>query len=172
MRGTKQVGIWSEMRSFWQPHPTQDQPAPPEGFEIDSRIGAATPRAPTVSKEDSRPQAILKFHPPSSLDCKGCHTGAQKDHDTLENWNNGKRNKIWNHMVRTKEKTNFHLTVSEFLYHALPCFNSLWHHGTYGHGPKIFLLSILRELWPSRSIIKSLGSLAPNKYKCIPHMRH
>jgi len=51
MRGTKQVGIWSEMRSFWQPHPTQDQPAPPEGFEIDSRIGAAAPRAPTVSKE-------------------------------------------------------------------------------------------------------------------------
>ena len=73
MRGTKQVGIWSEMRSFWQPHPTQDQPAPPEGFEIDSRIGAATPRAPTVSKEDSRPQAILKFRPPSSLDYKARH---------------------------------------------------------------------------------------------------
>jgi len=73
MRGTKQVGIWSEMRSFWQPHPTQDQPAPPEGFEIDSRIGAAAPRAPTVSKEDSRPQAILKFRPPSSLDYKARH---------------------------------------------------------------------------------------------------
>ena len=70
MRGTKQVGIWSEMRSFWQPHPTQDQPAPPEGFEIDSRIGAAAPRAPTVSKEDSRSQAILKFRPSGSLDYK------------------------------------------------------------------------------------------------------
>ena len=73
MRGTKQVGIWSEMRSFWQPHPTQDQPAPPEGFEIDSRIGAAAPRAPTASKENSRPQAILKFRPPSSLDYKARH---------------------------------------------------------------------------------------------------
>ena len=47
------------------PYPTQDQPSPPGGFEIDSRIGAATPRAPTVSKEVSRPQAILKFRPPS-----------------------------------------------------------------------------------------------------------
>ena len=73
MRGTKQVGIWSEMRSFWQPHPTQDQPAPPEGFEIDSRIGAAAPRAPTVSKVDSRPQAILKFHRLSSLDYRVRH---------------------------------------------------------------------------------------------------
>ena len=73
MRGTKQVGIWSEMRSFWQPHPTQDQPAPPEGFEIDSRIGAAAPRAPTVSKVDSRPQAILKFHHLSSLDYRVRH---------------------------------------------------------------------------------------------------
>ena len=73
MHRTKQVGIWSEMRSFWQPHPTQDQPAPPEGFEIDSRIGAAAPRAPTVSKVDSRPQAILKFHRLSSLDYRVRH---------------------------------------------------------------------------------------------------
>ena len=68
MRGTKQVGIWSEMGSFWQPHPTQDQPAPPGGFEIDSRIGAAAPRAPAASKENSHSQAILKLHQPSSLD--------------------------------------------------------------------------------------------------------
>ena len=68
MRGTKQVGIWSEMRSFWQPHPNQDQPAPQEGFEIDSRIGAATPRAPAASKENPRPQAILKFQPCNSFD--------------------------------------------------------------------------------------------------------
>ena len=73
MRGTKQVGIWSEMRSFWQPHLTQDQPAPPEGFEIDSRIGAAAPRAPVASMEDSRPQAILKFHCLSSLDYRVRH---------------------------------------------------------------------------------------------------
>ena len=68
MRGTKQVGIWSEMRSFWQPHPTQDQPAPPGGFEIDPRIGATATRAPAASKEDFRSQAILKFHRRSSLD--------------------------------------------------------------------------------------------------------
>ena len=68
MRGTKQVGIWSEMGSLWQPHPTQDQPAPPGGFEIDPRIGAAATRAPAASKVDSHPQAILKFHRPSSLD--------------------------------------------------------------------------------------------------------
>ena len=73
MRGTKQVGIWSEMRSFWQPHPTQDQPAPPEGFEIDYRIGAAAPRAPAASKENSRPQAILKSRPPNNLDYKARH---------------------------------------------------------------------------------------------------
>ena len=70
MHGTKQAGIWSEMWSLWQPHPTQDQPAPPGGVEIDSRIGAATPRAPAASKENSCPQAILKFRPPSSLDYK------------------------------------------------------------------------------------------------------
>ena len=73
MRGTKQVGIWSEMGSFWQPHPTQDQPAPPEGFEIDSRIGAAAPRAPAASKENSCPQAILKLHRPSSFDYRVRH---------------------------------------------------------------------------------------------------
>ena len=63
MRRTKQVGIWSEMVSFWQPSLTQDQPAPQEGFEIDSRICEAAARAPTVSKEDSYPQAILKLWP-------------------------------------------------------------------------------------------------------------
>ena len=73
MLGTKQVGIWSEMGSFWQPHPTQDQPTPPGGFEIDSRIGAAAPRAPAASIEDSRPQAILKFHRHSSLDYRVRH---------------------------------------------------------------------------------------------------
>ena len=36
-------------------------------------VGAAAPRAPAVSKEDSRPQAILKFRAPSSLDYKACH---------------------------------------------------------------------------------------------------
>ena len=73
MRGTKQVRIWSEMGSSWQPHPTQDQPATPGGIEIGSRIGAAAQRALAASKEDSRPQAILKFHCPSSLDYRARH---------------------------------------------------------------------------------------------------
>ena len=73
MRGTKQDEILSEMGSFGQPHPNQDQPTPPDGFEIDSRIGAAAPRAPAASKEISRPHAILKFRPSSSLDYKARH---------------------------------------------------------------------------------------------------
>ena len=43
---------------------TKDQPAPPRGFGIDSRIGAAAPRAPA---------AILKFHRLSSLDYRVRH---------------------------------------------------------------------------------------------------
>ena len=35
---------------------------------IDPRLGAAALRAPAASKVDYRPQAILKFHRPSSLD--------------------------------------------------------------------------------------------------------
>ena len=73
MRGTKQVGIRSEMGSFWQPHPTKDQPALPEGIEIDSRIGVSASRAKASSKEDSRPQAILKFHRPSNMDYIALH---------------------------------------------------------------------------------------------------
>ena len=46
------------------------------------KIGAAAPRAPTVSKEDSCPQAILKFRPPSSLDYKARH-GPQTMYDYL-----------------------------------------------------------------------------------------
>ena len=63
------------MGTLWQPHPTQDQPAPPGGreFGIDSRIGAASTRAPAASMEDSRPQAILKFHRLSSLDYRVRH---------------------------------------------------------------------------------------------------
>ena len=46
---------------------------PPGGFGIDPRIGAAALRAQAASKEDSRPQAILKFHHTSSLDYKARH---------------------------------------------------------------------------------------------------
>ena len=73
MHAIKQVGIWSEMGSLGQPYPTQDQPTPQGGFEIDSRIGAAATRIPAASKEDSRPQAILKFHSPSSLYYRARH---------------------------------------------------------------------------------------------------
>ena len=59
--------------SLWQPHCPKDQPAPPEGFGIDPRLGAAALRAPAASKEDSRPHAILKFHRPSSLDYRVRH---------------------------------------------------------------------------------------------------
>ena len=51
-----------------QLHPTQDQPAPPGGFGNNPRIGVATTRAPAASREDSYPQAILKFHCPFSMD--------------------------------------------------------------------------------------------------------
>ena len=37
-------------------------------FGIDSRIGAAASRAPAASREDSCPQAILKFQPRNSFD--------------------------------------------------------------------------------------------------------
>ena len=35
---------------------------------IDPRLGAAALRAPAASREDSRPQAILKFQPRNSFD--------------------------------------------------------------------------------------------------------
>ena len=56
------------MGTLWQPHPTQDQPSPAGGFGIDSRIDADALRAPAASKENSRPQAILKFQPRNSFD--------------------------------------------------------------------------------------------------------
>ena len=45
----------------------------PRGFGLDPRLGAAATRAPAASREDSRPQAILKFHRPSSLDYRARH---------------------------------------------------------------------------------------------------
>ena len=47
--------------------------APPGGFGIDSRISAATPRAPAALRESSLPQAILKLHRSSSLDYRARH---------------------------------------------------------------------------------------------------
>ena len=45
----------------------------PRGFGFDPKLGAAALRAPAASREDSRPQAILKFHRPSSLDYRARH---------------------------------------------------------------------------------------------------
>ena len=43
------------------------------GIGIDPCLGAVTTTAPAVSKRDSCPQAILKFHRPSSLDYRARH---------------------------------------------------------------------------------------------------
>ena len=48
-------------------------PHPQGGFGVDPRIGAAALRAPTASRGDSNPHAILKFHHSSSLDYRACH---------------------------------------------------------------------------------------------------
>ena len=55
---------------LWQSHRPKDQPTSQEG--IDPRLGEAALRAPAASREDSFPQAILKFHHPSSLDYRAC----------------------------------------------------------------------------------------------------
>ena len=73
MRNLAELEFGLKLGTLWQPHPTQDQPASPGGFGIDSRIGAAAPRAPAASKENSRPQAILKLHSLSSLDYRARH---------------------------------------------------------------------------------------------------
>ena len=43
------------------------------GFGIDPRLGVAALRAPAASKEDYRPQAILRLHHPNRLDYRGRH---------------------------------------------------------------------------------------------------
>ena len=62
------IGIWSVNGDLMTTTPNPGPPAPPGGFGNDSRIGAAAPRAPAASKENSRPQAILKFQPRNSFD--------------------------------------------------------------------------------------------------------
>ena len=59
---------------------TTPNPGPtraPGGFGIDSRIGAATTRAPAASREDYRPQAILKFQLHNSFDYRVCYEPQQ-----------------------------------------------------------------------------------------------
>ena len=73
MARIRQVRIWSDRETICQLHCPQDQTTPPGGLGIDPRLGAAILRAPAASREDSRPQAILKFHRPSSLDYRARH---------------------------------------------------------------------------------------------------
>ena len=51
--------------------PFQGQTCTP--FGIEPRLGVATLRAQVAFRKDSRPQAILKFHCPGSLDYKARH---------------------------------------------------------------------------------------------------
>ena len=71
MRGTQKFGLTGG--SLWQLYPHQDQPAHRGGFGIDPRLGAAALRASVVSREDSRPQHILKFYHHSSLNNRAHH---------------------------------------------------------------------------------------------------
>ena len=64
-------GTQQNWNSVWQ-----------EGPYDNRTIGAAALRAPAASKEDSRPQAILKFHRPSSLDYKARHGPQTRPHLT------------------------------------------------------------------------------------------
>ena len=68
MHGTRQN--WN-LVCKWGPYDNHTQPwtnpRPQGGFGIDSRIGAAAPRASAASREDSCPQAILKFQPCDSF---------------------------------------------------------------------------------------------------------
>ena len=70
MSGTKQVEIWSDSSVLMS---TTFQPVPPGKVLIDSRLGAVATRASVASREDSNPQAILKFHGPASLDYRTYH---------------------------------------------------------------------------------------------------
>ena len=62
----------------------QDQPTP---LGIDTRLSAVALRAPEASREDSRPQAILKFQCPSSLDYYGKIDGCSLDGSSLSEIN-------------------------------------------------------------------------------------
>ena len=74
MRGTQQ-----NRSLVWQEGPYDNHtaprtnPHPQGGFGIDHRLGVAALRIPAASREDFRPQAILKFHCPSCLNYKACH---------------------------------------------------------------------------------------------------
>ena len=57
------------MTTTLPPRPTRT----PGGFGIGPRPGAAAQRAPAASRKDYPPQAILKFHRPSSLDYRDRH---------------------------------------------------------------------------------------------------
>ena len=61
------IGIRS-VRGPFDSRTVHDQLAPPGWCRIDPGLGAAATRLPAASREDSHPQAILKFHRLSRLD--------------------------------------------------------------------------------------------------------
>ena len=68
MCGTKQVGIWSEKSVLMPTTPPPGLTHTLGGVLIDHRLCVVATRTPAVSREDSRPQAILKFYRLSRLD--------------------------------------------------------------------------------------------------------
>ena len=62
------IGIWSVNWDLMTTTPNPRPTCAPMGFGIDSRIGAAAPRAPATSREDSCTQAILKFQSRNCFD--------------------------------------------------------------------------------------------------------
>ena len=67
------IGIWSDMGPFDNHTALMTNPHPPGWCRIDPGIGAATTRVLAASREDSCPQAILKFQPCNSCDYRACY---------------------------------------------------------------------------------------------------
>ena len=68
MRGTRQNWNLVWQGTLWQPHRPHDLPTHPRWCRIDPGLGAATTKVPAASREDSRPQTILKFQPRNSFE--------------------------------------------------------------------------------------------------------
>ena len=62
--------------------PPPGAPRTPRGFGIDYGLGLSATMIPAVSKEDSCPQAILKFYPHNSIYYR-IHYGPQLEHQLM-----------------------------------------------------------------------------------------
>ena len=63
----------TSVASYWHLHLPQGQASAYKGSSIDHGLSADAIEASAVLQEDSRPQAILKFHRPRSLDYRARH---------------------------------------------------------------------------------------------------